>query len=335
MRAPCPPRGCQSKGSWLRLLLRPLWLVAAADAEPRGITHDAFLSHHSEAQDTAARVNDWLGESGYRAFLDHNSLDAASPSAVASHEAAVRAAATFVCLLSPSFFESAECCFELSVACAAGVPILFIVVDGSTWEGKSFPAAADVPEEQTLGGRCIRVRDAAVPAFASSKTLDHSRSYFEAFLEQLKQGLGPPPHQSNSPALGKTEAAETVRRLSREAMEQASTLGADEPQEEEEKLVHVSVESGEAGTESTDGGIALVGPQTTLAQVRAQIMEAHEEEEAGEEEEAHSKLLGAGHFEFLRPRADGEARGAAVEREQEASSQARDMGDPIVVLAKP
>jgi len=158
------------------------------------IRFDVFLSHNTESQETAARVNDWLVESGYRSIIDDNKLDLALDSAVQQQRANVSAAKFFVAFLSEAYFTTVESCLELCEAVSQGVPIVLVVVDGSLWNGKRFPALTDVPEEHTLGdGSKLRTRDAAGAAFASAVKLEHTRSYFDAFLAQLKAALGPPP----------------------------------------------------------------------------------------------------------------------------------------------
>ena len=65
---------------------------------------------------------------------------------------AVRHTATFVAFLSPTYFQSAACCLEVCEAVERQVPILLVLVDGSSWGGKPFPSLDDVPES-------IRVQD--------------------------------------------------------------------------------------------------------------------------------------------------------------------------------
>ena len=167
--------------------------AVATEATDRTINFDVFLSHNPETTETAARVNDWLVESGYRSMMDDNKLDLLSSDAVERQKANVGSSKFFVAFLSQAYFSTAESCLELCEAVARGVPIVLIVADGAQWDGKRFPALIDVPETLEVGGGGpLQTRAAAAAAFASASRIEHTRSYFEAFLEQLKATLGPP-----------------------------------------------------------------------------------------------------------------------------------------------
>ena len=67
------------------------------------------------------------------------------------------------------------------------VPIIFVAVEGASWNGKQRPDASDVPEEISEGGNTLRPCDAFAKVMAknSGRMLEHSRAYFEAFVEEL------------------------------------------------------------------------------------------------------------------------------------------------------
>ena len=313
-------------------------------AADRTINFDAFLSHNPESQDTAARVNDWLLESGYKAFLDDNKLDVSSEEAVQTQRLHVRGSKFFVAFLTPAYFSTSESCVEFCEAVVRSVPMVLIVVDGSLWDGKRFPAITDVPEEHDLGdGNKLKLRDAATAAFASAVRLEHTRAYFDAFLKQFKATLGPPVEGSVTAA----DAKELVRRLRPRILERRlfdapvasisrsslqirrSLVEAPAPKATDttqaEKVVSVVCQGSDGAT--SDGGVSLVGPTTMASDVRQQIIEANEEDEEDEDErEPAAKLLGEGKFVFARR--DG---AAPLALEHEASVAAVELGDPIHV----
>lgn len=75
-----------------------------------------------------------------------------------------------------------------------------------------------------------------------------------------------------------------------------------------------------------DGGIALVGPSTSLAAVRAHLIQEAEDED--EDEVPAARLLASGSFVFMRA-------GAPVPPADEAECKAGELGDPIVVSTGP
>ena len=157
----------------------------------RTIRYDAFLSHkRSEAQDIVARVHDRLSDFGYRAFIDRNDLIE-----LPSLKLAVRDTQTLVVFLTPAYFASAWCCLEFVEAVRHGVTILFIHVDGSTWgaNGAQFPSLSDVPVTIKVEDVTIRVREAAAKVFPPAQLVEHTRSYFNPFVDALCKKLGPPP----------------------------------------------------------------------------------------------------------------------------------------------
>ena len=76
-----------------------------------------------------------------------------------------------------------------------------------------------------------------------------------------------------------------------------------------------------------DGGLALVGAATSLADVRRQIIEANEEDEEEEEEDELAQKLAAGQFTFT-------VKSRAVKRKQEKMVKGAEMGDPINATTK-
>ena len=153
-------------------------------AADRTIRFDVLLSHHEEADGIAARTGDKLAEYGYRICDAVGTLAETSTAAI---------------FLSPKYLSTPKSCAELCKAVELGVNVLLVVVDGATWGGKSFPDASDVPEK--LNG-VLRPRDAFVAALAkvSNKHLQHTRSYFDEFVDELKAGLRPPAEGATPPA---------------------------------------------------------------------------------------------------------------------------------------
>ena len=62
-----------------------------------------------------------------------------------------------------------------------------VCVDGSEWAGMPFPSISDVPE--TIGS--VHPRDAASVLFGHTIALEHRTAYLGAFVEKLRQRLGP------------------------------------------------------------------------------------------------------------------------------------------------
>ena len=82
------------------------------------------------------------------------------------------------------------------------------------------------------------------------------------------------------------------------------------------------------GGAPVDCGLALVGPNTSLNEVRTQVREANEDDEDDEEAEVTelSKLLAAGSFTFLLPDTK-----APVRRKQEKLVKGKAAGDPVLL----
>ena len=288
---------------------------------------DACFSASVDDEALMERSGDKLGESGYRIATSSSNAMADSKSAVF--------------FLSPQFFTSEGCLAELRRAVELGVAnIVLVSVDGATWNGRRFPIVDDLP---TSGARDAL---SAVLAAASytHKPLEHSRSYFEEFLTELAECLGPPPEGAQ-----KAGANEEAKRMLREASEAA--LGAPaqaggaggataaappaDAANDEERPVSIAIDLGVDGAEVVDGGITLVGGATTLADVRRNLVDENAPEfgEEVDEDDTVAKVLGSGGFSFLRPKADGAERGAVVGAEEEASVKASELGEPLTCLS--
>lgn len=167
---------------------------------------DIFLSHHDEAHDVVGRVQDRLSEAGYSCFLDRNQMTAALTPAV---KGAIGDSATLVSFLSPNYFSSTECCLELCSAMELGTKVIFVHVEDSTWGGRKRPEPSDVPEEVELPGGHGKIapRAAATAALASSTVVEHTRSYFDSFIDTLTQCMGITPAGAAKNAAAAAEAA--------------------------------------------------------------------------------------------------------------------------------
>ena len=291
--------------------------AATTVAADRTIRFDVLLSHHEEADGIAARTGDKLAEYGYRICDAVGTLAETSTAAI---------------FLSPKYLSTPKSCAELCKAVELGVNVLLVVVDGATWGGKSFPDASDVPEK--LNG-VLRPRDAFVAALAkvSNKHLQHTRSYFDEFVDELKAGLGPPP-EGAAAAIKSTEAEEAKKLISRAAtltaMAPAAADGADD--DGEEKPVSVVVDLGDGADSAADGGITLVGGATTLVEIRSNLAEEHAPEEGEEEDDPAAKVLAAGTFAFVL--GAGTANSKLIKREDELNYKGRELGEPITVKAQ-
>lgn len=72
--------------------------------------------------------------------------------------------------------------------------MLPVTVEGTTWGGGSrqfLDIELDVPERIEIQGQVYEPRAAAAVAFAHAIGLEHSRSYFDAFIDKLAKRLGP------------------------------------------------------------------------------------------------------------------------------------------------
>jgi hypothetical protein len=95
---------------------------------------------------------------------------------------------------------------------------------------------------------------------------------------------------------------------------------------EQERLISVLQET-EAGA-TVDCGLALIGPKTSLNEVRTQVREANEDDEDDDEAEVTelNTLLAAGSFTFLLPDTK-----APVRRKQEKLVKGKAAGDPVLL----
>ncbi len=384
-RLRAPGAGWLSRGESIELAHEGGRDESPASPRRRDIKYDAFLSHRQkESQDTVGRVHDKLTAAGYRTFLDRNDLVE-----LTGMKLAVRHTSTFVAFLSATYFQSAACCLEVCEAAALEVPVILVLVEGSSWGGKPFPALEDVPESIEVQDEervmTLRPRDAMRHIFASSPRLDHTRNYFAAFVDVLFDALGPPPAveslQGEARAIwqaagGGTAVAWSALRAQLLAAKipgyegaepvLVQALGAADGQVTattfaslfpadaslkaiiealgggaavEERVLRVEVigaeqEEGGGGSGFQDGGLALVGPTTSLQEVRAQLIEAHldeeEEAEAGleelsQQEQALSALIATGRFAFLIEKQ------RRVRRKQEKLVKGKQIGEPVTI----
>jgi hypothetical protein len=112
---------------------------------------------------------------------------------------------------------------ELCTAVDSGVDVLPVTVEGTTWGNgeRVFPdAQVDVPESVEIQGQTYYPRAAAAKAFAHAIGLEHSRSYFDAFIEKLSKRIGPLKCPDGPPGKGKFWAQEEERAARYDAMEQ-------------------------------------------------------------------------------------------------------------------
>ena len=369
--------------------------------------YDCFLSHkRSDCQDVVARVHDRLTDAGYRAFIDREELEE-----LPKLKASVRASGKLVFFMSPKIFESDWCMLELCTAVDSGIDVLPVTVEGTTWGGgaRVFPdVQLDVPEKVEIQGKVYEPRAAAAKAFAHAIGLEHSRSYFDAFIDKLSKRIGPkradgPPEGSvavgaapswgdvlktlretsgaadavdasrpvlaralglvdgadesspvNAAALAAvfppgTDVAQTLRALAARTQPAGVTDGGAATTTPgggagEETLMPVVMaadataleEAEAAGTaaELPDAGLALVGGNTSMASVRAQLIEALEELGIEGDEGLGDTIerIKGGKFSFLLPM-KGKRRRRVVMRTQERLVRgAAAMGDPIALM---
>ena len=379
---------------------------AAADGPPAAAApkdddyvvdaYDCFLSHkRSDCQDLVARVHDRLTDAGYRAFIDREELEE-----LPKLKASVRASGKLVFFMSPKIFESDWCMLELCTAVDSGIEVLPVTVEGTTWGNgaRVFPdVQLDVPEKVEIQGQLYEPRAAAAKAFAHAIGLEHSRSYFDAFIDKLSKRIGPkradgPPKGSvavgAAPSWGdvlktlrETSGAADAVDASRPVLARALGLvdGSDEsspvntaalaalfpagtdvapvlralaaragPAADattnggagEESLMPVvmaedaaALEDAEAaGTELPDAGLALVGGSTTMASVRAQLLEALEEAEGDEGMADTIERIKGGKFSFLLPMKGKKRRRVVMRAQEKLVRGATAMGDPIALM---
>ena len=91
-----------------------------------------------------------------------------------------------VIYLSPSYFDSKDCCAEFCEAVKTGIEVVLVCVEGSVWKDASgndmpFPSITDVPAGPT--------RDAASVLFGLTIAIDHRARYLPTFVEKLRQRL--------------------------------------------------------------------------------------------------------------------------------------------------
>ena len=270
---------------------------------------EAVFSSAGDAEGIADRVSDELTKVGYRLGKGHTAL--------------LHAASVVVCL-STDYFSSTPCCADLCTAVEHQMPIIFVVIEGASWNGKPRPEPCDVPDEVIDGGNVLRPCDAFAKAMAKSggRVLEHSRTYFEAFVEELKTHLGAPE------ASAQVQEAMNLQRQSANTIRSSLTRADERP-------VSVTVDLGHGG-ELSDGGIILVRSEMTLAELRRSLVEEHEEDE--EDDEA-IKVLGSGSFTFVFVRPGAEqvelsSGGKVVSRDEENQWTVATLGEPIAVLAE-
>lgn len=99
----------------------------------------------------------------------------------------IQSASKLVIFLSPSYFASKDCCNEFCEVVKTGVEVVLVCVDGSEWAGMPFPQLTDLPE--TMGA--VRPRAAGAVLFGHTIAIEHRNAYLGAFVEKLRQRLGP------------------------------------------------------------------------------------------------------------------------------------------------
>ena len=357
--------------------------------------YDCFLSHkRSDCQDLVARVHDRLTDAGYRAFIDREELEE-----LPKLKASVRASGKLVFFMSPKIFESDWCMLELCTAVDSGIEVLPVTVEGTTWGNgaRVFPdVQLDVPEKVEIQGQLYEPRAAAAKAFAHAIGLEHSRSYFDAFIDKLSKRIGPKRADGpqGSVAVGAAPSWGDVLKTLRETSGAAAAVDASRPvlaralglvdgSDEsspvntaalaalfpagtdvapvlralaarsgpaadattnggagEESLMPVvmaedaaALEDAEAaGTELPDAGLALVGGSTTMASVRAQLLEALEEAEGDEGMADTIERIKGGKFSFLLPMKGKKRRRVVMRAQEKLVRGATAMGDPIALM---
>ena len=119
---------------------------------------DAFISHEASAKELVGKIRDDLATKKYRSPMQRKELTAQLQG--------VKDSSRVVILLTPAFFDNPTCCAEFCEAVYAGVEVLPVCVEGSTWSGMPFPALTDVPEVVTTEVGDLYPRDAAAAVFA-------------------------------------------------------------------------------------------------------------------------------------------------------------------------
>ena len=153
--------------------------------------YDCYLSCEATAASLAAEVRSSL--EGYQLPAPTGGLK--------EKLSALRASGKVVIFLTPAYFSDAGCCAEFCEAVAAGIEVLPVCVEGSTWSGMPFPQLTDVPEtvETPVGTKAPR--DAAGAVFGHTIAIEHKSAYLPAFVQKLRERLGQP-SSSLSPKVG-------------------------------------------------------------------------------------------------------------------------------------
>ena len=144
--------------------------------------YDAYLSFEATAASLAAEVRSSL--EGYQLPVPASGLK--------EKLATLRASRRVVIFLTPTYFSDAGCCAEFCEAVAAGIEVLPVCVEGSTWSGMPFPALTDVPEKVETPVGTKAPRDAAGAVFGHTIAIEHKSAYVSAFVQKLRERLGPP-----------------------------------------------------------------------------------------------------------------------------------------------
>ena len=185
--------------------------------------YDAYLSFEATAANLAAEVRSLMG--GYQ-------LPELNNSGLEEKLASLRASRRVVMFLTPNYFSDVGCCAEVLMpqrartadlhapdgllltrvepclkqfceAVTAGIDVLPVCVEGSTWSGMPFPQLTDVPEtvETPLGTKAPR--DAASAVFGHTIAIEHKSAYVSAFVQKLRERLGPPSKSLSPKGRGK------------------------------------------------------------------------------------------------------------------------------------
>ena len=190
--APAPPEGSSAPGlerrSTGRIYADALKTGEGASQEKE---YDAYLSFEATAASLAAEV---------RSSLEGYQLPAPT-SGLKEKLATLRASRRVVIFLTPKYFSDAGCCAEFCEAVAAGIEVLPVCVEGSTWSGMPFPALTDVPEKMETPVGTKAPRDAAGAVFGHTIAIEHKAAYVSAFVLKLRERLGQP-SSSLSPKVG-------------------------------------------------------------------------------------------------------------------------------------
>ena len=161
--------------------------------------YDCYLSCETTAASLAAEVRSSL--EGYQLPAPTGGLK--------EKLSALRASGKVVIFLTPAYFSDAGCCAEFCEAVAAGIEVLPVCVEGSTWSGMPFPQLTDVPEtvETPVGTKAPR--DAAGAVFGHTIAIEHKSAYLPAFVQKLRERLGQP-SSSLSPKVGGKKLLESA-----------------------------------------------------------------------------------------------------------------------------